>query len=82
MSVNGNGCGRKETISSIALGKKRSGIGFENIRQQIEKCSRRKITETNLKNDVLSMFFEARYVFCHKKSDGISVTYGERYTLG
>ncbi|KAI3859992.1 hypothetical protein MKX03_008535 [Papaver bracteatum] len=47
-----------------------SGIWSDNIRQQVEKCSRRKFTETNLKNDVLSVFVEAINVFCHKKSDG------------
>ncbi|XP_026379602.1 uncharacterized protein LOC113274422 isoform X1 [Papaver somniferum] len=55
-------CARKEVISSIALGKKRAGICSDNIRQQVEKCSRRKISETNLKKDVLSMFAEARNV--------------------
>ncbi|KAI3833407.1 hypothetical protein MKW98_027782, partial [Papaver atlanticum] len=39
--------------SSIALGKKRAGICSENMRQQFEKCSRRKFTETNLNKDKL-----------------------------
>ncbi|KAI3876402.1 hypothetical protein MKW98_021254 [Papaver atlanticum] len=65
----GYGCARKEAVSSIPLGNKRAGICFENIRQQVEKCSRREFTETGLKKDVLSMFVEARNVFCQKNLD-------------
>ncbi|KAI3834440.1 hypothetical protein MKX03_032551 [Papaver bracteatum] len=63
--VSGYGCARKETMSSIYLGKKRAGIFSENIRQP-----RRRFTETNSKKDVLSMFVEARNIFCQKKLDG------------
>ncbi|KAI3951653.1 hypothetical protein MKW92_023213 [Papaver armeniacum] len=65
----GYGCARKETMTSIALGKKRAGYCFEDIRKQVEKCFRREFTETNLKKDVLSMFVEARNVFCQKNLD-------------
>ncbi|MCL7030830.1 hypothetical protein MKW94_000133, partial [Papaver nudicaule] len=64
---NGNGCARKEMMSSIALGKKRAGICSDKVWKPVETCSRRKVTETNLKKDVLS----TRNVFCQKKSDGI-----------
>ncbi|XP_026427634.1 uncharacterized protein LOC113323535 [Papaver somniferum] len=43
--VSGYGCARKEMLRSIALSKKRSGTFSENIRQQVEKCSRGKFTE-------------------------------------
>ncbi|KAI3845040.1 hypothetical protein MKW92_047329 [Papaver armeniacum] len=65
----GYGCARKATMTSIALGKKRAGYCFEDIRKQVEKCFRREFTETNLKKDVLSMFVEARNVFCQKNLD-------------
>ncbi|KAI3840644.1 hypothetical protein MKX03_004656 [Papaver bracteatum] len=58
--VSGYGFARKDMMSFIALGKKRAGYCFENIRQQVEKCSRREFTETSLKKDVLSIFVEAR----------------------
>ncbi|KAI3948021.1 hypothetical protein MKW92_032245 [Papaver armeniacum] len=51
----GYGCSRKEWVSSIALGKKRAGYCFEDIRKQVEKYFRRTFTETNLKKDVLSI---------------------------
>ncbi|KAI3936298.1 hypothetical protein MKX01_032184 [Papaver californicum] len=73
--VNGNGCAREGVLGSIALGKRRSGICSENIRQQVEKCSRRKFAETNLKKDVFSVFIEARNVFGQKKSDGSKRSY-------
>ncbi|XP_026427962.1 myb-like protein Q [Papaver somniferum] len=73
--VSGNGCARKETMSSIDLGKKRAGNFSENLRQQVEKCSRRRFAETNSKKDVLSMFVEARNVFCQKKLDGNKQSY-------
>ncbi|KAI3840642.1 hypothetical protein MKX03_004654 [Papaver bracteatum] len=67
--VSGYGFARKDMMSFIALGKKRAGYCFENIRQQVEKCSRREFTETSLKKDVLSIFVEARNVFCQKNLD-------------
>ncbi|KAI3949960.1 hypothetical protein MKW92_017072 [Papaver armeniacum] len=73
--VSGYGCARKETMSSVDLGKKRAGFGSENLRQQVEKCSRRRFAETNSKKDVLSMFVEARNVFCQKKLDGNKQSY-------
>ncbi|RZC78130.1 hypothetical protein C5167_002361 [Papaver somniferum] len=68
--VSGYGCARKETMSSIDLGKKRAGICSENIRQP-----RRRFTEANSKKDVLSMFIEARNIFCQKKLDGNKRSY-------
>ncbi|KAI3878397.1 hypothetical protein MKW98_001812 [Papaver atlanticum] len=73
--VSGYGCARKETMSSVDLGKKRAGICSENLRQQVEKCSRRRFAETNSKKDVLSMFVEARNVFCQKKLNGNKQSY-------
>ncbi|KAI3887354.1 hypothetical protein MKX03_002758 [Papaver bracteatum] len=73
--VSGYGCARKETMSSVDLGKKRAGFGSENLRQQVEKCSRRRFAETNSKKYVLSMFVEARNVFCQKKLDGNKQSY-------
>ncbi|MCL7025581.1 hypothetical protein MKW94_020142 [Papaver nudicaule] len=68
---NGNGCARKEMMSSTALGKKGAGICSDEVWKPVETCSRRKVTETNLKNDVLS----TRNVFCQKKSEGIERCY-------
>ncbi|KAI3847709.1 hypothetical protein MKX03_004576 [Papaver bracteatum] len=61
--VSGYGCARTETMSSNDVGKKRAGICSENLRQQVEKCFRRKFAETTSKKDVLSMFVEDRNVF-------------------
>ncbi|KAI3860296.1 hypothetical protein MKX03_030977 [Papaver bracteatum] len=73
--VSGYGCARKSTMSSVDVGKKRAGICSENLRQQVEKCSRRRFAETNSKKDVLSMFVEARNVFCQKKLNGNKQSY-------
>ncbi|MCL7025025.1 hypothetical protein MKW94_022537, partial [Papaver nudicaule] len=48
---------------------------WDKVWKPVEKCFRRKVTETNLKKDVLSMFVEVRNVFCQKKSDGIKRHY-------
>ncbi|KAI3830983.1 hypothetical protein MKW92_011671 [Papaver armeniacum] len=75
--VSGYGCARKETMSSIDLGKKRAGICSENIRQP-----RRRFAETNSKKDVLSMFVEARNIFCQKKLDGNKQSYSREEMEG
>ncbi|KAI3932924.1 hypothetical protein MKW92_023847 [Papaver armeniacum] len=71
------GCARKETMNSIDLGKKRAGICSENIRQP-----RRRFAETNSKKDVLSMFVEARNIFCQKKLDGNKQSYSREEMEG